>query len=215
MPPDENLDHEQKQNLTENHARGAKKHSAKSDILLAVLTIICLGIVIASGIAIMRFKDDLLNSSETQQSETSNTAKIDSKHSDDAEDTEKTEQSSKYAPEAHPRDLELSDADGQRIWDMTNMSFKNMNFSIENDRYFKNAAEIRSYMSGKEKHKDPATGKPYVFTDSLPKRGEMQYKLGFECQKNTRGLGEKKNQRVFAFMVMMDDGSYMCKSNIQ
>ncbi len=120
-----------------------------------------------------------------------------------------------YDPTAHPNNLKLSVNDTQRYDDLTGMTLANTSFYLKNGHYFTNATEAGQYIGTHRNYKDPQTQQPYIVTDTTPKRGEVMYKFATTCANNLRGPGQPASDRVYMFMTLLDDGSFICKSNVQ
>ena len=128
-----------------------------------------------------------------------------------------TSETPEYPPQAHPADFDLSPADAHRANDLEIIGLGLVtSYRVTHGKYPKDAQELRSH-SDRQEYNDPATNEPYVYTDSTPKRGEIQYKPAYLCEDNLRALREDRHSHdnVYALVFMMDDGSYLCKSNVQ
>lgn len=197
-----------RQTVTDTQAQyreNTKKRNQKLIVAYtAVLMLLLLGgTLFATGVLPNPFKQNIVSTQQETNEQTKDEIEV-----------------VQYDPDAHPRDLELTADDQQRYYDMFSISLMDVAFKSHYGHNYRSAQDISDFIyradARAEPRVDPGTNEPYVFTDNAPKRGEMQFKPAHYCEDNLRDIGEPATtDSINAFMVMMDDGSYLCKSNVQ
>lgn len=112
--------------------------------------------------------------------------------------------------------VDLLESDRLHAKHIQELAWRVLGFYLQNRQYPKNATEAKGLTTQDEPLIDPVTQAPYVVVDSVPGEGEVQYRLSMTCDRYNRNMDELSGYRenVYALMMKMSDGSFVCKSNI-